>query len=561
MIEGVSIGHTDPLRPGYETMSVRASFASALQPLILLACFLGGLLFQFVTIKAPANIYDEGLVLHNATRILEGQAPYRDFWTLYAPGYFYVLAGLFKFVGTSMLVARVFDVLIRFLVTLAVYLFARRMVSWWAALVPYAFASLWLASIRFYVYPAFPALGAIFLALILFARYLETGRQRWLFFAGLALGLTAALRLDFGGYAAVGIGLGLLVHQGWAARQAGRSLLAALPGALRAGLVLAGGMGLVALPLFGALAIAAGPAVLWEDLVHFPATTFREVRRLNLPALLPDAAGYTRENWEDWLRLYLPSAVFIAALAAAALLLRRGRAEPSSRRGFLAALFVALAITGAGLVVKATSRFHDLHALPAAFLAVVTATALFSRIAARLWRSLPFIVVFSLFLLSAVLDPYVLHFTELFEQVSQFRWDGCYSTVERAGCVPLVPDQQAAVAYVRANTRPDEYLFVANFRHDRIIINDVSFYFLAARRSPTAYTELHPGLATTRAVQQAIIADLIEKDVRWVVVSQGYIAEEPNASSLSSGVTDLDEFIRAHYRPVMTNSYYHVYTR
>lgn len=548
-------------------MSVRSSLlektASLITPktLVLLAAFAGGLLLQFVTIKAPANIYDEGLVLLNASRILAGEVPYRDFWTLYAPGYFYVLAGLFRLFGESVLVARVFDILVRFLVTAAVYLFARRMVSWRVALIPYAFTSLWLASIRFYVYPAFPALGAIFLALILFARYLETGRQRWLFFSGLALGLTAALRLDFGGYAAVGIGLALLVFEWRAARGHAWAFKPALLAILRAGLILACGMGLAALPLFGALAASAGPAVLWEDLIRFPATTFREVRRLPVPPLIPDLAGYNRAAWEEWLRLYVPIGVFTAALAAAARQLWRGRAEPGSRQGYLAVLLIALAVTGFGLVVKATSRYHDLHALPAAFLAAVTAAALFARVPARFWRSLPFLAVFGFFLLFAVLDPYVLHFTGLFAEVSAWKWNGCYSTLERAGCVPVGPEQQAAVEFIRANTRPDEYIFVANFRHDQIIINDNIFYFLAGRRSPTPYTELHPGLATTREIQQAIASDLTEKNVRWVVVVQGFISNEPNASSISSGVSDLDMFIRANYTPVMTNPVYHILSR
>lgn len=532
-----------------------------LRSLVLLAAFLGGLLLQFVTLKAPANLYDEGLVLLNSSRILGGEVPYRDFWTLYAPGYFYVLAGLFKVFGETILIARVFDILVRFLVTVAVYLFARRMVSWWAALIPYAFTSLWLASSRFYVYPAFPALGAIFLTLILFACYLETGRQRWLFFAGLGLGLTAALRLDFGGYAAVGTGLALVAHEGWVLRKNAWAFKAALLAVLRAGLILAGGMGAVALPLFGSLAIASGPAVLWNDLIHFPATTFRDVRHLPLPSLLPDLAGYNRVNWKEWLRLYVPISVFIVSLAAAARLLWRGRVEQGSRKDFLAVLLIALAITGFGLVVKATSRYHDLHALPAAFLAVVAGVALFARIASRVWRSLPFLAVFGMFFLLAVLDPYVLHFTGMFKEVAAFRWSGCYSTLERAACVPVNPDQQAAVEFIRANTRPDEYIFVANMRHDQIFVNDNIFYFLAGRRSPTPYTELHPGLATTREIQQAIMDDLLEKDVRWVVVSQGYISYEPNASSISSNVNDLDDFIRERYKPVMTNPGYHVVRR
>src|SRR5438270_189464 len=49
---------------------------------------------------------DEGIVLQGAHRILAGQLPYRDFFTFYTPGSFYLTAALFRIFGDSILVAR-----------------------------------------------------------------------------------------------------------------------------------------------------------------------------------------------------------------------------------------------------------------------------------------------------------------------------------------------------------------------------------------------------------------------------------------------------------------------
>jgi len=117
------------------------------------------------------------------------------------------------------------------------------------------------------------------------------------------------------------------------------------------------------------------------------------------------------------------------------------------------------------------------------------------------------------------------------------------------------------VEYVRAHTAPGETVFFGNARHDLIFINDLLAYFLADRPSPTRYAELHPGLATTVPVQQAIVADLAEKDVRWVVTRRGFESKEPNASGVSSGVTLLDDYIRTHYRPETTFGPYQVWQR
>ena len=60
-------------------------------------------------IKAPFLYYDEGFAVLNATRIMDGDVPYKDFWTIYPPGQYYVIAAIFKTFGTNLLVARIYD--------------------------------------------------------------------------------------------------------------------------------------------------------------------------------------------------------------------------------------------------------------------------------------------------------------------------------------------------------------------------------------------------------------------------------------------------------------------
>ncbi len=51
--------------------------------------------------------YDEGLSLYGALRVFHGRLPYRDFWTNYGPGEFYLLAGCFRFFGIYAMWGRV----------------------------------------------------------------------------------------------------------------------------------------------------------------------------------------------------------------------------------------------------------------------------------------------------------------------------------------------------------------------------------------------------------------------------------------------------------------------
>lgn len=539
-------------------------------------------------LKSPANLYDEGLVLVNAERIRAGEVPYRDFWTLYAPGYFYALAALFSVVEPTILAARWFDIVLRGGLVIVAYGLARGMTGRWVALAPTAFIAFWLATIRFYSYPAFPATGAILLMTLALARYLQlqVRRDRWLFGAGLALGLTALLRLDFGGYAAVGCAAAVALDAWCVAEEARRgrpdllgqlqrdpaerrepslgSLFAAasasLKPAARAVTLLAGGALLLALPLYAYLAAVAGPATVFDDLVRFPATIFREVRRLPVPPLIPDFGRITGAQWNDWLRLYLPLTTYVAALGVVARQLVI-RPLPSNDRRYRT-LLVCLALTGAGLglVVKATSRYHELHALPTAICAAIVATGLLYQIPARLWRSLPWRVGAGGLALLLLSGPYVVHFAVLASRNATSPI-GCYANLPRASCVPIGADQARTAEYIQAHTAADEYVFFGNARHDLIFVNDLMVVFLADRPSPTKYTELHPGLATTLAVQQEIVRELTEKNVQWVVTMRGWESREPNASAISSGVTVLDDFIRAHYRVDATFGLYQVWRK
>lgn len=79
-------------------------------PLSILGC---AFLFLIATMDRFAYPYDEGLILVGATRVLSDDIPYRDFYSIYGPGQFYVLAALFKVFGPSVLVERLWDFLVR----------------------------------------------------------------------------------------------------------------------------------------------------------------------------------------------------------------------------------------------------------------------------------------------------------------------------------------------------------------------------------------------------------------------------------------------------------------
>ena len=56
------------------------------------------------------NLYDEGILLTGTMRTMAGQVLHRDFYYNYGPAQLYLLAGLFKLVGPSVLAERLADI-------------------------------------------------------------------------------------------------------------------------------------------------------------------------------------------------------------------------------------------------------------------------------------------------------------------------------------------------------------------------------------------------------------------------------------------------------------------
>jgi len=110
-------------------------------------------------------------------------------------------------------------------------------------------------------------------------------------------------------------------------------------------------------------------------------------------------------------------------------------------------------------------------------------------------------------------------------------------------------EQLFAVQTIQGLTQPGEPVYVGLSNHSRVFANDVMFYFVMDRPSPTRYHELHPGLVNTVAVQQEMIADLERQHVRYLVLTNMFEgAREPNDTAIDSKVTLLDDYIKAHYQ-------------
>lgn len=105
----------------------------------------------------------------------------------------------------------------------------------------------------------------------------------------------------------------------------------------------------------------------------------------------------------------------------------------------------------------------------------------------------------------------------------------------------------ALVDYIKGRTTPDEFIFSGSVRHDKLFVNDALIFFASERHAGFRDYHMDPGSTSRRDVQRQIISDLKHNRVRLVVLADLGLPQEPNKSSESSGVTDLDDYIHAKY--------------
>ena len=153
---------------------------------------------------------DEGIILQGAQRILRGEVLYRDFFSFFTPGSYYLLAFLFKLFGSSILVARTALVFFGAAYSAATYLLARRVCSRASAALVASLVTVTTLPFRFLVLHNWDSTLWACLALYCTLRLLESPHFRWAFAAGSFASLTFIFEQSKGFGLCLGIGVALL---------------------------------------------------------------------------------------------------------------------------------------------------------------------------------------------------------------------------------------------------------------------------------------------------------------------------------------------------------------
>lgn len=235
------------------------------------------------------GVVDEGFIAALSLRVLQGEVPYQDFFTLLMPGAFLLHAGLYGLFGPSLWIGRCVLLLIGIAIPVLVYLIGRHRLAALPSLVAAMLSLLWGPTAWEYLNHAnYNWLAHVLglLALWTCCRWIaqdsvepsasekkKSVQQHWLG-VGVALGLSILFKQTIGAYAFFAISIFLLAYTRGSTR-------------LQASLCLGLGMCLIHLPVLIWLWVEGALSSMLEHILIIPLTEFAKTAAVPYPALWP----------------------------------------------------------------------------------------------------------------------------------------------------------------------------------------------------------------------------------------------------------------------------------
>jgi hypothetical protein len=496
------------------------------------------------------HTFDEGFVVTGAMQVLHGKLPYRDFLSLYGPGQYYLTAGLFTLFGEQLAVAHIAHAVI--LAGLAVTVFELAAAAAKGDRTIPTVTVLVYAGIALYAWPnvgysAISAALALLLGTLVFGRWVVNQRGWILGLSSVLVGIASIFRWDFGVFGLVALAItmmGLVLSRPTTSRHwVAMALWAAGPA-----------LGIITAVYVPLLAIFSDPTRWYQEVVRYSIVEFPKWRNLEYvrpwywafaSSLRDGDGGRFSTSAVRLLYVGLPFSMALATLGVACLDFVRRRPRLPDRASAQSLLLSLITLLLLNQMRVRPSLFQG-------FAAVVASLPLFPYLLGKLQATSRFTGAMRTGGLAGglIVGSFIFQagFNNWFDAIAS---RPIALNAARAAGIRVGPDlayYAELVNYIQSMTRVNEAIYSGAIDHSRLFVNDSLLYFLANRLPADRFTELEPGISNTRAGQREIMKSLEEKAVR-IVVLLAIESKEPNLTSVSNGVHDLDEFLAEHYCP------------
>jgi 4-amino-4-deoxy-L-arabinose transferase-like glycosyltransferase len=526
--------------------------------------FLGAMALLFLFSSRIVGIFDEGILLTDVMRTMAGQVLHRDFYYNYGPAQLYVLAGLFKLFGPSVLVDRLTAVFCNSVLIVSLYILARRYCDRGLAFGAAFAGVLWIIGLKMTI----TAMNALLCTFTFWISWLilpvadQRLQRRRALGAGFLAGVTFLYRYDIGVSIVMASMVAVVIIM-WQQEPGSWSVLRRLAATVMGPYIAAFA---VTVAPFAVVYLSVAPLHdLLYDVVIYMAKYYRAGRALPFP--IP-RLGPTFSELVVYLVPIIIALGFWTAAAPIRAKLKKAAGKSAVRTPDWMNLLLTVSVAAAVTCAKGLVRV-DAGGMYGSVIACLLTVALLLRHRTLLgiWSKGLLTVTATLFVLTAISSAQVqvsdgIHLKPLAinwiltpkrqPPSPAFRsWCGEGTPITRGFCFLMDDDRIETVRYLDAHTQPGDSLYVGLDHHDRIIANDMLTYFAAQRLPAVKWAEFDPFLENRADIQQEMIGELEQHKPPYAVLDSEFDnVREPNGSSVSTGVHLLDDYIAAHYKRV-----------
>ncbi|MBI4707811.1 MAG: hypothetical protein HY761_07810 [Candidatus Omnitrophica bacterium] len=501
--------------------------------LFLVFLFVITAVFYLPIVNLPLAPYDEAVILVGAEKVLNGQIPHKDFSSEYPPGQFYTLAAFFRVFGTSIITERAYDLIIKSLLSLSIFLIIRFLSSTLTAIVGWVMSLVWLQHSSMPAYPVYPSMLFIFIGVYLQLLHIKEQKNYYVVLSAVSIVLAVLFRHDLGGYAAIVIAV-ILILRRLSGEQSWSPLIAFTASGIMAGL-----------PVMIYFSMHSSIAIMFNDMFLVP-VAFLEKQALPYPP-------FSRWN--------LPFFIFPLVLVTGAItsfMLIKHKKNDSKTYGIL-----LISCIGIICFNQARIRSDIVHLLPVALTGILLAPillyTLLSGLSLSRWQNRVVYVLFVIVFGITLSKPLSI-IRMLLSRTNGYVVEAVNPDIERARYSEIDPDLNSVVAFIKNNTSKNEKIYVGVKNHDQFVFNDVIIYFLAERDSATKHHVLNPGVHTTLKVQEELVNEFKNSPPRLVVLAPRNW-NEPNPSSIDSRIELLDNYIAANFEFIKAFGLYEIWMK
>ncbi len=456
---------------------------------------------------------------------------------MYAPGQYYLSAGIMKIFGNNLMVIRVISALFMTILSLYVYKIASIMYSRKYAISVFVLVLVYGGWFNFSGSGLLTALMFLMIGLYCLMKYKDKSRSRnkkHYILAGLFFGISIVFRHDF----AIYISLMSIVY----------FLIDYHDSKIINWKMIAGYLSVLsvcAILPYLIIIYYAGFSNVADQLIQIQFQVYSDYRRLQLPfpfrnmALMSVAVSLKYILSELFLlSFYLPYTI----IGITTYCLAKKEIKDINRNSIIVIMVLSLL-----LLCQSTVRSDFEHIVPSLLFGFILLPYMILRLKTREMKLLVYLPLLVLLITPAVAN-------KLNNAVNSFNLNGSeYLEVKGAENISIESQWEKqykkTIEYIKSNTKHKERIFVCNTFNDRITYNDMMLYYLTQRLPATKYHELYPGVATEDYIQQEIIKSLQINRTKMIVKVDNNYSPEPNKSSIS-GSKRLDRFILLNYELV-----------